>query len=70
MPQAKPIKLIPRKALAEVKPVFDIERMKADIEWLAAPEREGRGAGSRGLDAAARYIAERFRQLGFVADAH
>jgi hypothetical protein len=38
--------------------------MKADIEWLAAPEREGRGAGSRGLDAAANYIAARFERLG------
>jgi hypothetical protein len=63
-PQARPIKLEPRKALAEVKPAFDILRMKADIEWLAAPEREGRGAGSRGLDAAANYIAERFERLG------
>ena len=63
-PQARPIKLTPRKALAEVRPAFDIERMKADVEWLAAPEREGRGAGSRGLDAAANYIAERFERLG------
>jgi len=63
-PQARPIKLTPRKALAEVRPAFDIERMKADVEWLAAPEREGRGAGSRGLDAAATYIAERFARLG------
>lgn len=65
-PQARPIKLAPRKALAEVKLPFDIERMKADVEWLAAPEREGRGAGSRGLDAAARYIAERFERLGLL----
>jgi aminopeptidase N len=63
-PQARPIKLTPRKALAEVKPAFDIARMKADVEWLAAPAREGRGAGSRGLDAAANYIAERFDRLG------
>jgi aminopeptidase N len=63
-PQAKPIKLQPRKALAEVEPAVDVARMKADIEWLAAPEREGRGAGSRGLDAAANYIAERFKHLG------
>jgi hypothetical protein len=63
-PQARPIKLAPRKALAEVRPAFDIERMKADVEWLASPEREGRGAGSRGLDAAANYIAERFERLG------
>jgi hypothetical protein len=65
-PQAQPIKLAPRKALAEIKPLFDTARMKADIDWLAAPEREGRGAGSRGLDAAARYVAERFERLGLV----
>jgi aminopeptidase N len=65
-PQARPIKLAPREALAEVKPPFDIERMKTDIEWLARPEREGRGAGSRGLDAAANYIAERFEHLGLA----
>ena len=62
-PQARPIKLEPRKALAEVKPAFDTERMRSDVEWLAAPAREGRGAGSRGLDAAANYIAERFERL-------
>jgi aminopeptidase N len=63
-PQARPIELAPRKALAEIKPAFDTERMKADVEWLTAPEREGRGAGSRGLDAAAGYIAQRFERLG------
>jgi len=66
-PQAQPIKLTPRKALAEIKPLFDTARMKADIDWLAAPEREGRGAGSRGLDASARYIAERFERLGLAS---
>jgi hypothetical protein len=50
-PQARPIELAPRKALAEVKPAFGIERMKADIEWLAVPEREGRGARPAGRDA-------------------
>ena len=64
--QGKPIKLTPRKALAEIKPQFDIERMKADTQWLSSPEREGRGAGSQGLDAAARYIAERFERLGLA----
>src|SRR5712672_2245568 len=63
-PQAQPINLTPRKALAEIKPPFDIERMKADTHWHASPEREGRGAGSRGLDAAANYIAERLERLG------
>ena len=40
--------------------------MKADVEWLADPAREGRGAGSPGLEAAARYIAERFERLGLA----
>src|ERR1700722_8384691 len=40
--------------------------MKADVEWLADPAREGRGAGSRGLDAAANYIAERLARLGLA----
>jgi hypothetical protein len=63
-PDASPIKVVPRQALAEVKPAFDVARMRADVEWLASPEREGRGPGSRGLDAAANYIAERFERLG------
>jgi hypothetical protein len=62
-PAGHPIKLAPRKALAEIPPPFDVARMKADVEWLASPEREGRGAGSAGLEAASRYIAQRFDQL-------
>jgi peptidase M28-like protein/peptidase M1-like protein/PDZ domain-containing protein len=65
-PQGRPIKVAARKALAEIGPQFDLGRMQADVEWLASPEREGRGAGSRGLDAAATYIAERFERLGLV----
>ena len=65
------IKLLLRKALAEIQPVFDAARLKADVDWLAAPEREGRGVGTQGLNAAADYIAARFKQLGlapFAAD--
>jgi aminopeptidase N len=65
-PDAKPIKLALRKALAEIKPPFDTGRMKADVEWLAAPAREGRGPGSQGLEAAANYIEERFEHLGLA----
>jgi hypothetical protein len=64
IPDARPIKLAPSNALAEVKPQFDTARLRADVEWLASPEREGRGAGSHGLDEAANYIAERFERLG------
>lgn len=63
-PAARPIKVTPRKALAEIKPVFDPQRLKADIDWLAGPAREGRGVGTRGLDAAASYLAERLVLLG------
>jgi hypothetical protein len=38
--------------------------MQDDIAFLAAPEREGRGLGSTGLDAAAEYLARQFAQAG------
>ena len=34
------------------------------VEWLAAPEREGRGIGTDGLDAAAEYVAAAFKAIG------
>lgn len=63
-PDGRTIKLPLRKALAELKPVFDAQKLKADVDWLASPAREGRGIGTRGLDAAADFLAERFAQLG------
>ncbi|MBO0752539.1 MAG: M20/M25/M40 family metallo-hydrolase, partial [Bradyrhizobiaceae bacterium] len=65
-PDAKPVALKARAPLAEVKPQFDIARMRADVEWLAAPQREGRGLGSRGLEDAAGYIEGRFESLGLA----
>jgi hypothetical protein len=65
-PDAKPIRLAQRKALAEVEPAFDVARMKADVAWLAAPERQGRGPGSNGLEDAAGYIEGRFEGLGLA----
>jgi Tol biopolymer transport system component len=40
------------------------DRFKAEVGWLADPDREGRGIGSRGLDAAAHWLADRFREIG------
>ncbi len=57
-------KLPARKPLARLAPVFDQKRLMAHVEWLAAPEREGRGAGSKGLDASADYIAEAMQAAG------
>ena len=35
-----------------------------DLKILAAPEMEGRGAGTAGLERASAYIAREFKQLG------
>ncbi len=53
-----------RPALADLPAVFDPAALRAHVEWLAAPEREGRGIGTAGLAAAADYIAQRFAQAG------
>jgi hypothetical protein len=53
-----------RKALAELPPVFSQSALMAHVAWLAAPEREGRGVGTKGLDAAAEYVAAAFKAIG------
>jgi len=53
-----------RKALAELPPVFSQGALEKHVAWLAAPEREGRGIGTAGLDAAAEYIARQFETIG------
>lgn len=40
------------------------ERTLKDATWLAAPEREGRGIGTKGLDEAGAWLEERFKSLG------
>ncbi|MDY7092540.1 MAG: M28 family peptidase [Acidobacteriota bacterium] len=40
------------------------DRYRADVEWLSADERQGRGLGTEGLDEAARWIARRYADLG------
>ena len=46
------------------------EQILSDIRFLADDAREGRGLGTAGLDAAADYIAERFRQVGLRPGGH
>jgi hypothetical protein len=55
-----------RAALAELPPVFSERALAAHVEFLAAPEREGRGLGSAGLRQAADYIARRFESAGLL----
>ncbi|MCP3135948.1 M20/M25/M40 family metallo-hydrolase [Pyxidicoccus xibeiensis] len=40
------------------------ERIKRDATFLAAPERDGRGIDTPGLEAAGRFIETRFQELG------
>ncbi len=53
-----------REPLARPRRSFDPERLSRHVRFLAADELEGRGVGSRGLDRAARYIADAFRAAG------
>lgn len=41
--------------------------IERDLTYLASDELEGRGVGTRGLDLASHYIADRFRSLGLRA---
>jgi len=56
--------LPPRRALAELPPVFSQQALLERVAWLSAPEREGRGVGTKGLDEAADWIAAEFRKAG------
>ncbi len=61
---APPLALPARKALAELPPVFSQKALMEHVAFLAAPEREGRGLGSEGLAASARYVADQFQKMG------
>ena len=43
---------------------IDAGALAEHIAWLAAPEREGRGLGTKGLDATAEYLAAKLRAFG------
>jgi len=53
-----------REALATLAPVFSEQRMMNHIQYLASPELKGRGVGTPELDAAANYIADKFKEYG------
>jgi hypothetical protein len=50
--------------LAAAEPAFTAEGVRAHVEFLADDLLEGRNAGERGYDIAARYVATRFEALG------
>ena len=59
-----PPRLAPRSALAELPPAFSQRSLGAHVDWLAAPEREGRVPGSQGLEDSAEYIAQALEAAG------
>jgi len=56
----------PRRALAELPPVFSESRMMADITHLSHESYKGRELGTPELDDAATYIAKQFQQIGLL----
>jgi hypothetical protein len=42
----------------------DPAKYLADVKTLAAPNMEGRGAGTKGIDRAANFLAKRYKSLG------
>ena len=42
------------------------DRIQKDIAWLADPAREGRGLGTKGLEASGQFIEQRFKALGLA----
>ncbi len=53
-----------REPLGVLDSLFSASDMKKTIEFLAGPDLEGRGLGSRGIDTAADFIAEKFKEYG------
>ena len=48
-----------------VQPDENVEkRLRADVTWLAAPEREGRGPGTKGIRDASEWISRKFDEIG------
>lgn len=60
-PPLAPLAHPARAPLAVLPPVFSAQKMTAHVNYLAAPERDGRGLGTRGIEEAANYIVEAFK---------
>jgi aminopeptidase N len=58
------VKLEKRKALATLTPVFSSKRMMETITYLSSDKMKGRGIGTKELDNAADYIANKFEEYG------
>ena len=54
-------------AVAQNAPAFTPDAFRAHVTFLADNLLEGRDAGSRGYEIAARYVASRFEALGHTS---
>lgn len=61
-----PLSLPARTALVDLPPAFSSKALADHVAWLAAPDREGRGVGTKGLEEAAGYIARQFESMGLA----
>jgi hypothetical protein len=52
--------------LAAQSPAGSTRRIRADLAFLAADAREGRGVGTSGLEASADYLARAFARIGLT----
>jgi len=55
--------------LAAAETGTPIDALRDDVTWLSAPEREGRGPGTKGIEVAGGWVADRFATLGLAAPA-
>jgi hypothetical protein len=51
------------ESVAPIEDSLIAQQARADVDWLAAPERQGRGPGTEGLQQAGQYVADRFAAL-------
>jgi hypothetical protein len=54
----------PAEQPAEKPASISIDRMRADLKYLASDQLQGRGVGSRGEELATDYIASQFQKAG------
>lgn len=56
--------LSPREPLITLQPIFSADRMMETMRFLSSDEMKGRGFGTKELDHAAEFIAQKFQEAG------
>jgi len=54
---------------AQATPAISAEWLQKHVNYLASPEMKGRGTGTKELDKAAKYVADKFKEFGLEAGA-